>query len=119
VGKAIGPDLTTIGEKFDNEELLDAIINPSAAIVFGYEPWLVTKKDGEAIYGFLISENKQAIVIRDIAGRKHSIDITTIATKQKQEKSLMPDPVSNGLTEQNLADIVGFLKSQAAKTAAH
>jgi putative heme-binding domain-containing protein len=111
-GNTIGPDLSTIGKKFDNTALLDAIINPSAAIVFGYEPWLVNTKDGQSIYGFLLSENKQAIVIRDIAGQKHIIDVVKIASKKKQEKSLMPDPVSNGLSEKDLADIIGFLKSK-------
>ena len=109
-GNAIGPDLTSIGKKFDSPALLDAIINPSAAIVFGYEPWLINTKDGASFYGFLISENKQTIVIRDIAGQKHIIEVIKIASKKKQNKSLMPDPVSNGLTEKNLADIVGFLK---------
>jgi hypothetical protein len=60
-GSTIGPDLTTIGKKFNNPELLDAIINPSAAIVFGYEPWLVNTKDGQSIYGFLLSENKKPL----------------------------------------------------------
>ena len=109
-GNAIGPDLTSIGKKFDSPALLDAIINPSAAIVFGYEQWLVNTKDGASIYGFLISENKHTIVIRDIAGQKHIIEVIKIASKKKQNKSLMPDPVSNGLTEKDLADIVGFLK---------
>jgi putative heme-binding domain-containing protein len=108
-GTAIGPDLTGIGKKFDKMAMLDAIINPSAAIVFGYEPWLVHTKDGESVYGFLISENKQAIVIKDIAGQKHTIDIKKITSKQKQEKSLMPDPVNNGMTEQNLADVIRYL----------
>ena len=109
-GATIGPDLTTIGNKFNSPELLDAIINPSAAIVFGYEPWLVNTKDGQSIYGFLLSENKQAIVIKDIAGQKHIIDLQKITTKKKQQKSLMPDPISNGLNEKDLADLVGFLK---------
>jgi len=111
-GNTIGPDLTTIGKKFNSPELLDAIINPSAAIVFGYEPWLVNTKDGQSIYGFLLSENKKTIVVKDIAGQKHIIDITKIVSRKREQKSLMPDPVSNGLNEKDLADVVGFLKSQ-------
>jgi putative heme-binding domain-containing protein len=110
-GVSIGPDLTTIGKKFDDRALLDAIVNPSAAIVFGYEPWLVNTKDGESLYGFLISENQHSLVIKDIAGQKHSIDVKKIASKKKQQKSLMPDPARNGLTEQNLADVLVFLRS--------
>jgi len=116
-GNSIAPDLTGIAKKFDKTALLDAIINPSASIVFGYEPWLVTTKDGESVYGFLLSENKQTLVIKDVAGTKHTIAVKNIASKQKQEESLMPDPVSNGLTEQDLANVAAFLFSlqQTAK----
>jgi putative heme-binding domain-containing protein len=109
-GNAIGPELTTIAKKFDKNELLDAIINPSAAIVFGYEPWLINTKDGGSLYGFLVSENKQTMVLRDVAGKKHVITVGSISKKQKQDKSLMPDPVTLGLTEQNLADVVAYLQ---------
>ncbi|HZH96828.1 MAG TPA: PVC-type heme-binding CxxCH protein, partial [Flavisolibacter sp.] len=112
-GNGIGPDLTAIGKKFDKAALLDAIINPSAAIVFGYEPWMVNTKDGQSLYGFLLSENKEAMVIKDMAGQKHTIALNKITSKQKQEKSLMPDPASNGLTEQNIADVTAYLKTQA------
>jgi putative heme-binding domain-containing protein len=44
-GNLVGPELTTISRKFDRAALLDAVINPDAAIVFGYEPWLINKKE--------------------------------------------------------------------------
>ena len=110
-GNEIGPELTLIGKKFDKIALLDAIINPSAAIVFGYEPWLVNTKDGESVFGFLVSENKQSVVIKDIAGNKHVIAQDKISSKKKQEKSLMPYPAATGVTEKNLADIAAFLLS--------
>jgi putative heme-binding domain-containing protein len=114
-GNTIGPELTGIAKKFNQVELLDAIINPSAAIVFGYEPWLINTKDGSSLYGFLVAENKQTIVLKDVSGVKHVIDVSKISRKERQNKSLMPDPVTNGLTEQNLADIVAYLQ-HIAKT---
>jgi putative heme-binding domain-containing protein len=108
-GISIGPDLTTINKKFDRTALLDAVINPDAAIVFGYEPWLINKKSGESVYGFLIAENKNNVVIKDIGGKKHIIPASEISIKEKQNKSLMPDPVANGLSENDLANVVGFL----------
>jgi len=108
-GNDIGPELTGIGKKFDKTALLDAIVNPSASIVFGYEPWLVNTTDGESIFGFLISENKQSLVIRDVTGKKHVIDQHKISTKKKQAYSLMPDPSTTGLTEQQLADVAAYL----------
>jgi putative membrane-bound dehydrogenase-like protein len=109
-GNTVGPELTTIGKKFGDTELLDAIINPSAAIVFGYEPWLINTTDGGSLYGFLVSDNKQTMVLKDISGRKHVIPANKISKKQKQDQSLMPDPVNNGLSEQDLADVVAFLR---------
>ncbi len=52
------------------------------------------------------------MVIKDIAGQKHIIPLQKISSKEKQNKSLMPDPVANGLTEQNLADVAAFLLAQ-------
>jgi len=110
-GNKTGPELTAIGKKFDKVALLDAIINPSAAIVFGYEPWLINTKDGESVFGFLVSDNKQSVVINDVAGNKHVIAQDRISSKKKQEKSLMPDPSATGMTEKGLADIAAFLLS--------
>lgn len=110
-GNHTGPELTTIGKKFDKVALLDAIINPSAAIVFGYEPWLVNTKEGESFFGFLVSDNKQSVTIKDIAGNKHVIAQDKISSKKKQDKSLMPDPSATGMTEKSLADIAAFLLS--------
>ncbi|MGO8055673.1 c-type cytochrome, partial [Rhizobium leguminosarum] len=81
-GNRIGPDLTFINKKFGKPELLDAIINPDAAIVFGYEAWLINKKDGESVYGFLISENKKNIVLKDITGQKHTIRVDQVTVKK-------------------------------------
>jgi putative heme-binding domain-containing protein len=108
-GNMIGPELTNIGKKFDKISLLDAIVNPSAAIVFGYEPWLVNTVEGESVFGFLVSENKQSIVIKDISGVQHVIAQNKISSKEKQQKSLMPEPITTGISEQNLADIATFL----------
>jgi len=108
-GMDVGPNLTQIKNKFQREALLDAIVNPNAGIVFGYEAWLVTTKSGDSFYGFLVADGTQAVVIKDLSGAKHTIPTTTIASRQKQTNSLMPEPSSLGLTEQNLSDISEYL----------
>lgn len=108
-GRSIGPELTDIRNKFDRTALLDAIVNPSAAIVFGYEPWLMTMKGGESLYGFILSENDNVVVLKDVAGTSHRVPVETISKKQKQEGSLMPDPAANKMTDQQLADVTAWL----------
>lgn len=111
-GSDIGPDLSHVGRKFDQSALLDAIVNPSAGIAFGYEPYLVTTRNGQSFYGFLVADGPQTVVIRDLANRRHTIRTSDIATRKQQENSLMPEPSSFGLSEQDLADISAYLLSQ-------
>ncbi len=108
-GKEIGPDLTAIKKKFDRNALLDAIINPNAGLVFGYEPWLVITKGGESVYGFLLSDTKQNMVLKDINGQKHVIAVNTISKKEKQTTSLMPEPITMGLSETDLSNVAAYL----------
>jgi len=108
-GSDIGPELTLINKKFDKTALLDAIINPSAGIVFGYEPWLITLKDGDSHFGFLIADGKEAIVLKDISGKKWTLANNQITSRKKQANSLMPEPGDLGLESQQLADVAEYL----------
>jgi putative membrane-bound dehydrogenase-like protein len=109
-GAEIGPDLSTIHQKFDKLALLDAIVNPSASLVFGYEAYTVTTKKGEAYFGFLLSDGA-TVVLKDAAGKQHAIKASEIKEKVKMPQSLMPEPTVLGLDEQALADLTGYLLS--------
>jgi putative membrane-bound dehydrogenase-like protein len=108
-GSEIGPALTEIRRKFDREALLDAIISPNAGIVFGYEPWIITKNDGESVYGFLVAEGDETLVIKDLSNKRHVIAISNVAFRKKQETSLMPAPDALELSDQDLADVAEYL----------
>jgi putative heme-binding domain-containing protein len=110
-GKDVGPDLTNIRKKFDRDALLDAIINPNGGIVFGYEPWTITTKDGDSYFGFLVADGEKTVVVKDITGNKHVVPVSEISSRKRQDGSLMPEPSSLGLTEQNLADLAEYLIS--------
>ncbi|MEO5892924.1 MAG: c-type cytochrome, partial [Ferruginibacter sp.] len=109
-GNNIGPELTAIGKKFDKTALLDAIINPSGAVMAEYQPWLINTKDGGSFFGFLVSENKSSLTLKDATGKTHLVAIDKISSRQKQTRSLMPEPGLRGLTEQQLADVVRYLQ---------
>jgi putative heme-binding domain-containing protein len=111
-GNEIGPDLSGIRLKYDKTAIIDAIVNPSAGIVFGYETWIVTTKDGQSHPGFLISETARSITLKDLSGSSLNIAKDVIVSKTKQTKSLMSSASELMLTEQDLADISGFLLSK-------
>jgi putative membrane-bound dehydrogenase-like protein len=109
-GGDIGPDLTTIGAKYGKPQMLDAILNPSKAIANGYEAWLVETKDGLLESGFLLSDG-DAVVLKDTSGKRHVIPASEIETRTQQKVSTMPDDIALGLSTQDLADILEFLRS--------
>ncbi len=108
-GMEVGPELSLIRTKFDREGLLDAIINPSAGIVFGYESWTIALNDGQSFFGFLVAEGDQTVIIKDLTGAKHTIPKDRISSRKKLDKSLMPEPFALGLSEQDLAHVSEYL----------
>ena len=110
VGASIGPDLTNIRKKFDKPALLDAIINPSAALAFGYEPWLITMQDNSVVYGFMLSQGN-TIVLKDLSGKQQVLDVKKVKEKKQLPTSIMPDPEGLGLSEKDLAAISTYLLS--------
>jgi putative membrane-bound dehydrogenase-like protein len=110
-GNDTGPDLTPIKSKFDKEALLNAILNPSDGIVFGYDAWSIQLADGRSFFGFLIGENEHTVTLRDLAGQRHVIEVKTIRSRKKQEQSVMPSAAALQLTRQQLADLSAYLMS--------
>ena len=107
-GSELGPELTNIHTKFDRIGLLDAIAYPSHAIAFGSEPWLVTTKNGGAVYGIVLSDGP-VVTIVDAYGRRYMIEAERVTSKTRLPHSLMPAPRQLELSEQDVADIAAFL----------
>ncbi|NIJ50923.1 PVC-type heme-binding CxxCH protein [Dyadobacter arcticus] len=107
-GAEIGPDLTQIHKKFDKAGLLDAIINPSAAMGFGYESYTIVTKAGETYFGFLMSDGAN-VVLKDASGQQHAVKADQIKSREKMPLSMMPEPTALNLNEQDLADLTGYL----------
>lgn len=113
-GKDIGPDLTAIAEKYDRAQLLDSILNPSAAIAFGYDTHVVRTHDGIIHSGFVLAEAED-LVLKDTQGLRHVIPMDEIEVRKKQELSVMPEGVALGLSSQQLADLLAFLTAPAQR----
>ncbi|MCC6785803.1 MAG: DUF1080 domain-containing protein [Planctomycetes bacterium] len=110
-GHELGPELTRIGAKYDASGLLLAILEPSASIAFGYETLAVTTREGASHVGFVLADGPQ-LVLRDFAGLRHVLDATRIASRTPQPQSLMPEGIALGLSEQELVDLVAFLRAR-------
>lgn len=107
-GASIGPDLSMIGKKYDKAGLLDAIVNPSAGMSFGYEMWMITKKDGTMVSGFLQAD-AETVVLKGMDGRIYNVKSEDIASRKQFETSIMPPPAALGLKEEDLANLSEYL----------
>ncbi len=108
IGKDVGPDLTRIREKFGRAELFDAILNPSAAIAFGYDSWVFETQGGFLWSGFLLADGP-TVVLKDTQGERVVLPANEIVSRTKQTVSTMPAGVAHELAPQDLADLVAFL----------
>ncbi|MDQ4140920.1 MAG: hypothetical protein M3142_10390, partial [Bacteroidota bacterium] len=88
--------------------------NPSAAMAFGYESWLITTKDGTATYGFLQADG-ETVILKDTAGKQHQIKAQDIASRKQFTTSIMPDPATLKLSEQDLANLSEYLLTLNSK----
>lgn len=109
-GGDVGPDLSTIAAKYGQPEILDAILHPSKAIAHGFDAWLVETGDGLLESGFLLADG-DPVVLKDTGGKRHVIPADEIESRTKQTVSTMPDGVALGLSAQDVADLLEFLRS--------
>ncbi|MEO0469352.1 MAG: PVC-type heme-binding CxxCH protein [Bacteroidota bacterium] len=111
-GINFGPNLTEIGSKMSKDALYGAIINPSAGISFGYEAWLVEKKDGTKFLGFMASQAEDEIVLRMNGGTDETIRRKDIRQMEMQESSLMTAGLHQIMSEEDLVNLVEWLTEQ-------
>ena len=111
-GKRIGPDLTTIGANRSASDLLESIVLPSASIVRDYGTFTVLTDEGKTVAGLLSSETVNHVVIQQSTGELVTIDRESIETMQQNSVSIMPNGLDEALSEQDLADVVSYLRLQ-------
>ncbi len=117
-GIDFGPALTTIGEKLAREAILEAILDPGAAISFGYEGLTVTLKDGRQSLGFVVSETESELTLRLPGGLGETFPLREIAAREPLPLSLMPANLQAAMSRGELTDLVEYLAARRGKAAA-
>lgn len=111
LGGKLGPDLTSIGQARTERDFLEAIVYPSASFVRGYEPVVVTRKDGEEIEGVLRRDAADEVVVGTGPETEVRVARREITEMRPGTVSLMPQGLDEQLSRQDLADLVTFLKN--------
>jgi putative heme-binding domain-containing protein len=111
-GIAFGPPLNEIGSKYGKPELYQSILEPSKAINFGYEGEQIITKNGGIYVGIKTNETNEILTLKAVGGQQESIDIKNIKERIKLKQSLMTANLYQGMTEQELIDLVEYLSSK-------
>ncbi len=112
-GGHVGPDLTGIGAIRSGDDLLEAIVFPSASFVPGHEVYNVDTET-ERIAGVIRSQSKEAIVLVTGPNGEARIPRSRIRKIERSNVSLMPEGFDTTLSKSEFADLLAFL--QAEKT---
>ena len=109
-GAEVGPGLDGWGRGKSAEVIAKAIVEPSAEIAHGYDATEIKTKDGLTIQGLLIKEG-DPLMMRSMGGVTQIIPADRVASRRRFPRSLMMSAAQQGLTAQDVADIVAFLSS--------
>lgn len=106
-GGAVGPSLTRIGDELTREQLLQALVEPSARIAPGYGSVSLTLKDGQVVNGTLAKETAEELTINTSDAEPLVIPVARI-TKRENMPSGMP-PMGSLLSKREIRDVIEYL----------
>ena len=107
-GFAAGPDRVTMRNK-GAPLLLVAMLDPNCEVAPQYFTTLVAAHDGQVIAGVLTREDAQAVtVVVPGAGETGTLPRSQVKSIERQSRSLMPEGVEAGMTDQEMADLLAY-----------
>jgi putative heme-binding domain-containing protein len=111
VGGVAGPHLQGIGKRRTERDLIESILFPNASLVQSYESWTVVTEDGRALNGVLLEDKPDEIVLVAGVDKTYRLPRSAIDQMHRSQQSIMPDGLDKILSDQQLADLVAYLKS--------
>jgi len=108
-GGEVGPSLTNIGNVLTRDQLLQALIEPSARLSPGYGSVVLTLADGQTVSGVLMQESGTELVLKTTEAEPLKVAVSRI-TKRENMPSSMP-PMGYLLSKREIRDVVEFLSN--------
>ena len=107
----IGPDLTGLAAKYDRAEVIRSVLEPSNRIATGYQPVIVSTRDGKVETGVVRAETDTTLELADAEAKITRIPKSDIEVRRVGDVSIMPANLVEALSPGEFADLVGFLLS--------
>ncbi|TAE53618.1 MAG: heme-binding protein, partial [Bacteroidetes bacterium] len=106
-GGKVGPSLTNIGNTLTREQILQALIEPSARLAPGYGTVVLTLDDGQVVSGVLSEERADELILKTNSAEPLEVPLARIKKRENMPSS-MP-PMGAVMTKREIRDVVEFL----------
>jgi putative membrane-bound dehydrogenase-like protein len=111
-GSSVGPDISDVRAK-DKRALINDILDPNRMIEARWSAYMVKTKDGRSLSGIIDSETPSAVVLKMPGGVSETISRADITAMESHDASLMPVGLEGGITVEQMADLLAFLRGEA------
>ncbi len=112
LGGDIGPDLTSVPNKFDANYVLESIIKPSEVISDQYGSSSVTMKNGDSHLGLVIEREDTVDIYPPVNGAEPiTVKAADVAKIEESPVSQMPPGLINLLNGDEVRDLIAYLMS--------
>jgi putative membrane-bound dehydrogenase-like protein len=111
-GNLVGPNLSTIGGIRVERDLLESILFPGNSLARDYEAHAIETADGQSFIGVIRASLPDVLVFADAGAQEHRIPHSQVTANTTLTTSLMPQGLDKALTEQQLMDLVAYLRSR-------
>jgi len=114
-GGQVGPALDGIADKLTREQLLEALIDPTARLAPGYGNVTLTLNDGQVVTGLLEEETEDELILRTSAAEPLEVNRSRIAKRENMTSS-MP-AMGRIMSKRELRDLIEFLSNLKSRPA--
>lgn len=108
-GSQVGPSLSGISTRPSETVLID-IVDPSREVSPDFITYAATTTKDETLTGLISAETATSVTIRRQGLPDETVLRNQIKDLRAEAKSLMPEGLEQGLTEQDMADLLAFLR---------
>lgn len=108
-GLELGPDLSG----YDRQNLMEMalnIVDPNAYIREGYVNYLFQMKDGQTIMGTIKDQTDHYYLVKLVTGEEINLSTAQVEKALPQEQSLMPERLTESLSDQELRDLLTYIQ---------
>jgi len=113
-GRHVGPDLSAIASRPKDALLVD-IVDPIRQVSPDFLSYTLTTTDETLVTGFIASETATSITLRRAGEPDDTILRNQIKELRAEGRSLMPEGLEQGLTLQEMADLLSFLQKSEGR----